>query len=167
MQTLVLDQGYQPQRVVPWQRAVGLLFVGKAEVVEDYAEQVSSVSLTIAVPAVVRMTRARVRFRNDVRFSRPHVWIRDGHRCQYCGDTKPARELTYDHVLPRSRGGATTWENIVTACKPCNFRKADRTPAEAEMKLLKRPVQPRWLPPLRSLMEHGVPEVWRTFLPQA
>src|SRR5690349_18951885 len=105
MQTLVLDQGYQPQRIVPWQRAVCLLFVGKAEVVEDYDEHVSSPSLTMPMPAVVRMTRAPKRYRRDVRFSRRHVLVRDAFRCQYCGELKPHGQLTYDHVLPRSRGG--------------------------------------------------------------
>jgi 5-methylcytosine-specific restriction endonuclease McrA len=141
------------------------LFVGKAEVVEDYAEQINSVSFSMAMPAVVRLMRAARRHRRQVRFSRTHVWLRDGHRCQYCGDAKRAEELTYDHVLPRSRGGVTSWENIVTACRPCNFAKANRTPSEAGLSLLKRPVEPRWLPPLRSLSAHAVPELWRTFLP--
>jgi len=166
MQTLVLDQGYQPQRVVPWQWAIGMLFVGKAEIVEDYGELIHSVSLSMPMPAVVRMTRAPRRFRRDVRFSRAHVLLRDGFRCQYCGETKSAAQLTFDHVLPRSRGGGTCWENIVAACQPCNFNKGSRTPTEARMRLLKRPVKPAWLPPLRSVAcATDVPEAWRLFLP--
>lgn len=165
MQTLILDQGYQPQRIVPWQRAVCMLYVGKAEIVEDYAEQVSSVRFSMPMPAVVRLTRMAKRHRRDVRFSRAHVLICDEHRCQYCGEVKPAHQLTYDHVLPRSRGGATSWENIVAACRPCNFNKADRTPSEAGMPLLARPKKPKWLPPLRTVVAAGsVPEPWRVFL---
>ncbi len=164
MQTLVLDQGYQPQRIVPWQRAVCLLFVGKAEVITDYGEEINSVSVRMQMPAVVRLTRAPKRYRRDVRFSRTHVLMRDGYRCQYCGAQKRGDELTYDHVLPRSRGGATCWENIVAACQPCNLTKANRTPAEAGMRLLKRPTKPTWLP-LRSVaMSSTVPDAWRMFL---
>jgi 5-methylcytosine-specific restriction endonuclease McrA len=165
MQTLILDQGYQPQRIVPWQRAVCLLFVGKAEVVEDYGEHVNSVSFSMPMPAVVRMTRTPKRYRRDVRFSRLHVLLRDAFRCQYCGETKRGDELTYDHVMPRSRGGPTSWENIASACRPCNLAKGNRTPAEARMPLLKRPMKPTWLPPLKSVAHGAVPESWRMFLP--
>ena len=165
MQTLVLDQGYQPQRIIPWQRAVGMLFGGKAEVVEDYAEVIRSVSFSMPMPAVVRMTRAHRRYRRSIRFSRTHVLQRDGFRCQYCGQDKLPGELTYDHVVPRSRGGKTNWENIVAACKPCNTKKANRTPDEARMRLMKRPMEPSWLPPLRTVVRaHAVPEAWRVFL---
>lgn len=109
MQTLVLDQGYQPQRIVPWQWAIGMLFVGKAEIVEDYGELIHSVSLSMPMPAVVRMTRAPRRFRRDVRFSRAHVLLRDGYRCQYCGETKSAAQLTYDHV----EAPPVSWTGIV------------------------------------------------------
>ena len=166
MQTLVLDQGYQPQRIVPWQRAVCLLFVGKAELVEEYAgELIRSPSVCMPMPSVVRMTRAARRHRRTVRFSRAHVLLRDGFRCQYCSDAKRADELTYDHVVPRSRGGPTTWENIVAACRPCNGQKGSRTPEEARMNLLKRPVKPAWLPPLKSVtVSAGIPDSWRMFL---
>ena len=165
MHTLVLDQGYQPQRIVPWQHAVCLLFVGKAEVVEEYVEVIRSPSVCMQMPSVVRMTRAHKRHRRPVRFSRAHVLIRDGFRCQYCSEAMQAGELTYDHVLPRSRGGPTSWENIVTACRPCNHRKGPRTPEEARMSLLKRPVKPAWLPPLKSVTAtSGIPESWHTFL---
>jgi 5-methylcytosine-specific restriction endonuclease McrA len=165
MQTLVLDQGYQPQRIVPWQRAVCLLYVGKAEVLEDYGEHVNSVSFSMPMPAVVRMVRSTHRRRSDVRFSRTHVLMRDGHRCQYCGVHTRADELTYDHVLPRSRGGPTSWENIVAACRPCNAVKGSRTPKEAGMKLLKAPRKPAWLPPLRAVaLSQSMPDAWRSFL---
>ena len=168
MQTLVLDQGYVPQRIVPWQRAVCMLFAEKAEVVEEYGEQVRSVSFSMPMPAVVRVVRATRRPRTAVRFSRSHVLLRDGHRCQYCHETQPATDLTFDHVLPRSRGGPTSWENIVAACRLCNLRKGNRTPEEARMPLARRPVRPRWLPPLRALsVSRSVPESWRLFLPEA
>lgn len=165
MQTLVLDQGYEPQRIVSWQRAVGMLFVGKAEIVHDYAESIHSVSMSMKMPAVVRMTRAGRGRKRDIRLSRAHVFLRDGYRCQYCGEVKERKLLTCDHVLPRSRGGASSWENLVTACAPCNFAKASRTPSEAGLTLLRRPVKPRWLMPLHAVRTApGMPEAWQLFL---
>ncbi len=165
MRTLVLDQGYQPHRVVSWQRAVGMLFVGKVEVLEEYDEWIRSVSLSIQMPAVVRLIRAVKRRQPPIRFSRLNVMTRDGFSCQYCAVDLPMRDLTYDHVLPRSRGGRTTWENVVTACKPCNHAKGDRTPSEAGMPLLRTPVKPTWLP-ARAVAATGgvVPERWRDYL---
>ncbi|HJK95962.1 MAG TPA: HNH endonuclease [Polyangiaceae bacterium LLY-WYZ-14_1] len=162
MRTLVLDLGYQPHRIVPWQRAVCMWFGGKVEVVEEYEDLIASVNLVIRMPAVVRLLRnVRVQ-RNGVKFSRFNVMLRDGFTCQYCQRTLPVRELTCDHVLPRTRGGATGWENIVTACRPCNERKGNRTPAEAAMLLPAPPKAPRWLPALAvDAQTPVVPEPWR------
>jgi len=136
-------------------------FGGKVEVVEEYEDLIASVNLVIRMPAVVRLLRnVRVQ-RSGVKFSRFNVMLRDGFTCQYCQRTLPVRELTCDHVLPRTRGGATGWENIVTACRPCNERKGNRTPAEAAMLLPTPPKAPRWLPALavdaRALALLGAP----------
>jgi 5-methylcytosine-specific restriction endonuclease McrA len=157
----VLDQGYQPHRIVSWQRAVVMLFDGKVEVVEEYAEHVRSVRFAIKMPAVVRLLRA-VRGPRGVKFSRMNVATRDGFACQYCGQKLPLSKLTYDHVVPRSQGGSTRWENIVMACLACNGRKAHRTPEQARMQLLKRPVKPAWLPAVSFSVASGcsVPEAW-------
>lgn len=163
MHTLVLDQGYVPHRVVSWERAVSMLYVGKADVLEEYDEVIRSVSLAMRMPAVVRLRRGTRRFRNDIKFSRLNVMRRDGFRCLYCGRRLPMSQLTYDHVVPRSHGGATEWANIVTACRPCNERKGSRTPEQAGMPLLKRPVRPTWLPH-SFRMGDGVPSCWKDWV---
>lgn len=165
MQTLVLDRGYQPHRVVSWQRAVTMLFDGKVEVVEEYDRDIRSVTLTIRMPAVVRLLRA-VRGRRSVKFSRINVAMRDGFRCQYCAERLPLRKLTYDHVVPRCQGGRTCWENIVMACRTCNHRKGRHSPAEAGMTLRKAPVKPTWLPLVAFRLDpaYSVPDAWANWL---
>ena len=167
METLVLDQSWQPHRVVSWQKAVHLLFDGKVEVLHEYDQDIRSVSLTIKMPAVVRLVRRlRRRHRPAVRFSRANVLARDRFTCQYCGTEASPRELTFDHVLPRAQGGRTTWENIVAACRRCNFRKGCRTPEQAGLTLRSVPTRPSYLPllHLRLEMGSGVPDAWRSFL---
>ncbi len=163
--TLVLDQGYQPHRIVHWQRAVIMFFEGKVEVLEEYDEDIRSVSITIKMPAVVRLL-GRVRGRKQaVKFSRMNVATRDSFKCQYCGDKHTLSKLTYDHVVPRSQGGRTTWENIVMACYPCNERKANRTPEQAKMKLLKHPVKPAFLPVVTMRFNtSSIPDAWVSWI---
>src|SRR5437763_4391150 len=127
-QTLVLSQGYEPVKIVSWQRAITLLFLGKVEVIEEYDRDIRSCSLLIKIPSVVRLLNAIRRHKQPVKFSRVNIYGRDRYTCQFCGDKKPVGELTYDHVVPRSQGGTTTWTNIVTACETCNRKKANRTP---------------------------------------
>lgn len=167
MRTLVLDQSYQPHKIVSWQRAVTLLFAGKVEVVDAYDHDVRSVTLTIKMPAVVRLLRAIRGIRRPVKFSRINVLTRDRFQCQYCGRKLPIQQLNHDHVVPRSQGGRTTWENIVTSCYPCNARKAHRTPEQAGMRLLQRPIAPRSLPVtvLRvDLAGTSVPDSWASWV---
>jgi 5-methylcytosine-specific restriction endonuclease McrA len=164
--TLVLTQSYVPHRIVAWQRAVTLLFDAKIEVLVSYDVPLRSPSITIAMPAVVRMLQPLRPFRKGVKFSRVNVLSRDGYVCQYCGKRPPPRELTFDHVIPRAQGGRTIWENIVTACVRCNERKGARTPAEARMPLKKQPYRPRDLPlhQLQLPLGRGVPEAWKDWL---
>ena len=165
MQTLVLDQSWQPHRIVSWQRAIILLMREKAEVIEEYDEDIASVTFVMKMPAVVRLLR-RITRRRSVKFSRMNVLLRDNFRCQYCGEKRTTRKLNYDHVIPRSQGGKTTWENIVASCYECNHRKAGRTPEQAKMKLLKKPVKPKRLPLVAFHVDSGesIPEMWRSFL---
>ena len=164
-QTLVLDQGYAPVKVVPWQHALTLFFNGKVEIIEEYDHEVRSTFLVIKMPAVVRLLRRFRRHKKPVKFSRVNIYGRDGYACQYCGAKKPMFELTYDHVIPRSQGGTTTWQNIVTACERCNAWKGGRTPAQAGMKLQKQPVQPKDVPAMViELSRSSVPEAWRDYL---
>ena len=158
-----------PHKVISWQRAVVLSLLGKVEVVVEYDEVVRSPSLALRAPAVVRMLhRAPAAFRRGaIRFGRVNVFRRDGFRCQYCGVVLRARDLTFDHVIPRARGGRTDWENIVTCCRPCNDDKRDRTPEEAGMKLVRRPVKPTWLPPIDARVacaRDSAPAEWRAFV---
>ena len=163
--TLLLSQGYEPIKVISWQRAITLLTLGKVEVVEEYDAELRATSLIIKVPAVVRLLRAFRRHRKPVKFSRVNIYARDGYKCQYCGVKCSITELTYDHVLPRSKGGKTTWENIVTCCYPCNGGKGNRTPAEAGMKLRATPVRPEWVPAVTiRVSTRSMPDAWRDYL---
>lgn len=164
-QTLVLDQGFQPLKVVPWTRAIELLTLGKVEVIEEYDQEVRSAYLVLKVPAVVRLIRAFRRRPKAVKFSRINVYGRDDYKCQYCGVVCKMNELTYDHVVPRSQGGRTEWTNIVSCCVPCNSRKSGRTPEQAGMKLLKKPIQPKAIPAVFiQISRKNVPDAWRDYL---
>lgn len=161
-QTLLLTPWFVPHQVISWQTAVTLSFLGKVEVLETYEHEIRSPSLTMRAPAVVRLKRHPGSRRRGVKFSRTNVFIRDGFRCQYCGEQWPADELTYDHVTPRVLGGKTVWENIVAACYDCNAKKRGRTPEQAGMKLLRSPAKPKWLPPVPVEKFDGrrIPDVW-------
>jgi len=167
MDTLVLSSAYEPVAHVTWQRAVTLVWLGKVEVVEEYQDRlVRSVTLEIRVPSIIRFLRSFRHRKHVVRFSRENVYARDKGCCQYCGRKVTRPGATYDHVVPRSLGGATTWENVVIACRPCNQRKGGRTPDQAGMRLVVAPVRPRWLPEalrLTFLFSPGAPPSWRQF----
>ncbi|MCK6510265.1 HNH endonuclease [Myxococcota bacterium] len=140
--TLLLNASFEPLSVIPWQRALALFFMGKVEVVEEYDHPVRSISLTMSMPSVVRLLKYVKRRYFGLRFSRQNIYARDGYQCQYCTDYFSEDELSFDHVIPRSRGGKTCWENIVSCCVSCNRRKGNRTPEEAGMRLLARPNKP-------------------------
>lgn len=162
--TLLLTQSYEPIAAISWQRAVVLSMLGKAEVVEEYDEVIRSPNHAMRRPAVVRLLRVFRRRKQRMKFSKQNVFARDRWQCQYCGKRKNASEFTYDHVVPRSRGGKTCWENIVTACAPCNSRKANKTPEEAGMFPRTKPTRPVWIP-VATVRVGGeeVPEQWRPY----
>lgn len=168
METLVLNAGWQPVARIPWQRAITLLFLGKVELVEEYEDKtIRSVSFEVKMPSVVRFLRMLKRRKPVIRFSRENVYARDHGRCQYCGKDVTRSEATYDHVVPRSQGGGTHWENIVIACVPCNQAKGGKTPAQARMKLLTSPVKPTKLPDTLRLTftwSKGMPSTWKNWL---
>lgn len=165
MQTLALDQSYQPIGILPWQRAITLLFLGKVEVVEEYDEHIKHTVVVMRIPAVVRFLERFRRPRKPVKFSRVNIYGRDDHRCQYCGEKCSISELTYDHVVPRAQGGKTEWTNIVSACSDCNGKKGCRTPAQAKMRLRKEPVQPT-APAVVTMRvsSKNCPDAWRDYL---
>jgi 5-methylcytosine-specific restriction endonuclease McrA len=161
---LVLNQNYEPLNVCNARRAFVLVDRGKAEVLEHGLGHLRTATHAFALPSVIRLIYLIKRPRPQMRLSRREVFNRDRYTCQYCG-RRGQRDLTLDHVVPRHRGGRHTWDNLVTACKTCNHRKAGRTPQEAKMALAKLPHQPRVnsyyvvYPYLHS--EEG----WRKFIP--
>ncbi len=139
---LVFNQNYEPLNVCRARRAVVLLYQSKAEMLEDGVGFIHTPSQDVPVPSVIRLPYLAKRpFRAGKKLTRSEVFNRDRHSCQYCG--RESRQLTLDHVIPRYRGGLQTWENLVSACIPCNRRKAGKTPKEAGMKLRQPPTQPR------------------------
>ncbi len=144
--TLVLSQSYEPLTTIRWKRAIKMLTLGRVEVVEEYNQEVRSVSLAIKVPAVVKLVRKIYKGRKKVRYSKQAVFARDWWKCQYCKEEKSSKELTLDHVIPRGQGGTTCWENVVACCSSCNTRKGNRTPEQARMFLGKKPIRPTWIP---------------------
>jgi 5-methylcytosine-specific restriction endonuclease McrA len=139
---VLLNADYSFLNVVHWKRAVCLLAKGKVEVIKDSPKTVtSSGGIQLKIPAVMRLIKLiRTIYRTGVAFCKKNVFIRDGFKCAYCGTHK--LRLTIDHIIPKSRGGKSTFENCVAACKPCNLAKGDRTPSEVSMFLKKRPSQP-------------------------
>ena len=164
-QTLLLTPWMMPHKIISWQTAVTMSFLGKVEVLEEYDEDIRSPSLAIKAPAVVRLKRPIGGMKRGVKFSRVNVFARDEFRCQYCGTRRPSHELNYDHVVPRVQGGKTGWENIVTSCYDCNSRKRGRTPAEAGMRLLRSPVKPKALPMTTVIPRDGkrIPPAWSSY----
>jgi len=166
-QTLLLNATYEPLKVVHWQKAITLWCQGKVEVISVYNDrEIRSVSFSFKLPSVIRLLRyIKIKRRIDyVPFSRANIYARDDHSCQYCGKVFPTAELTFDHVVPIAKGGRKTWENIVTACWRCNNKKSGRTPEEAGMKLMKKPVKPRWNPIVTiTIGIRNTPDSWRDY----
>ena len=160
---LVLNQNYEPLNVCNVRRAVVLVLRGKAEVIENSARAIHSATQSFIMPSVIRLVHFVRRPRPQVRLTRKEIFARDGWACVYCG--KPTKELTLDHVVPRHRGGRHTWENLVSACKQCNHRKAGRTPQEARMALTFEPAQPRVSVYYPFFQYLGTRESWRKFVP--
>jgi 5-methylcytosine-specific restriction endonuclease McrA len=160
-QVLVLNASYEPLNVCTVRRAHVLVFKGKAEVIEELGQPLRSAVDTYPWPHVIRLLHfVRVPRAVKRKISRRALFARDGHKCVYCGSTG---RLTLDHVVPRSRGGDSVWENVVTSCAPCNLRKGNRTPEEVDMRLL---VQPRVPTPALfvTLSAPKVPDGWQPYL---
>jgi 5-methylcytosine-specific restriction endonuclease McrA len=188
---LVLNRFYMAVRVVDVRRAMTLLYRGCAEVItieeDSYTnydfdswcemsqlhameKQIGEEFLRtphqeVQVPRIVRLVLYDKVPRSTVRFNRKNLFARDGYRCQYCGQTRPMSQLSLDHVVPRSQGGKTTWENVVCSCMNCNSKKGGRTPTEANMRLLTHPIRPHANPGMVATLEDPRYESWKTFLP--
>ena len=157
---------YFPLSVWPWHEAVKATILGRVNTVAEYDRKVRSPSIEIALPSVISL-KEYIKPAPRPAFTRFNVFLRDHFTCQYGGERLPAHELTFDHVVPRSRGGSTCWENVVAACTGCNLRKANRTPREAGMGLQRPPRQPdNWelQESGRSFPPNYLHESWRDYL---
>ncbi len=159
---LVLNHNYEPLSVCNVRKAVILLWLGKAELIAATEGRVlRSVSAIMPFPSIVRLSvYVRVPYKKIV-LSRKNILRRDGHQCQYCGRTDLT--LTVDHIIPRAKGGADAWENLVAACVTCNNRKGDRTPSEAGMPLMRRPIRPNHVMFIRHFVG-SVDDHWKPYL---
>ncbi len=158
---LVLNQDYQAVTVCSAERAFVLVLLNKAELINARAAKaMRSVSKEFRYPSIIRLNRfVNLPFKK-VALSRVNIYKRDGHACVYCNAKD---QLTLDHVLPRSRGGRDSWDNLVTACQRCNTEKGDRTPEEADLQLRQKPFRPSFIMYLRDF--HGkVQDEWRPYL---
>lgn len=191
---LVLNRFYMAVHVINVRRAFTLLFRDLAEVVhldlggqfsnynfeswrevsefkaqfkEPHEDWIQAVNFEIQAPRIIRLLLFDRLPKQSVRFNRRNIFARDMNRCQYCGHRFSTTELSLDHVTPRSRGGETTWENIVCCCVSCNVRKGGRTPHEANMHLIRPPVRPKRSPLLAMKLGNPKYESWKTFLDHA
>jgi 5-methylcytosine-specific restriction endonuclease McrA len=178
-QVLVLNRNYQPINITHVRRAFAMIYSDLARAVDkDFRvfnwdewsqlkagdDALRTVSRAFRVPRVILLQTYDRMPVGQVRFSRSNVFARDGYTCQYCHKTHRTAELNLDHVIPRSRGGPTTWENVVCSCVPCNLKKGRYTPEEANMRLLRQPSRPRW----SALVRHPLGAVrhrdWQPYL---
>lgn len=163
---LMLNASYMPLAVVSWSKAISLIFQGKAISVMDTKEEVRSPSQTFKIPSIIQLKTNVFFMKSRVRLCKRTILERDGYTCQYCYKEFSAKHLNLDHVIPASKGGKRTWTNMVTSCIPCNSKKADRTPEQAKMNLLRKPDAPFW-----TVYDHiaaksnHIPEEWAEMFP--
>ena len=163
VKTLKLDNSYRPIEIVDAIEALVLCLIGKAQAIENYKKEIKSVSDSFKLPAVIVLNRY-VKFQfKAVAAHRREIITRDNNTCQYCGKEFPSNKLTLDHLIPKSKGGKNTWENLVTACKKCNQKKGNRTPEESNMPLINRPRKPKYSI-LRSVGKNQISELWKNYL---
>ena len=168
---LVLNADFRPLSYYPlslwsWQEAIKAVVAERVNVVSVYNRTIHSPSSEMSLPSVISLKEYIPTSRRPA-FTRFNVFLRDRFACQYCGESLPTHDLTFDHVIPRSRGGRTTWDNVVTACSPCNLVKGNQLPHVAHMHPLVRPTEPTSF----LLQDHGrafppnyLHESWRDFL---
>ncbi|QQR80905.1 MAG: HNH endonuclease [Deltaproteobacteria bacterium] len=177
---LILNRSYLPIHITTLKRALVLLYQGVAKAVdEQYAafdfetwtelavaahhEKVGLVNKMIRIPRVILLTTYNRVPTRHVQFSRLNIYLRDGNVCQFCGNKFQRTELNLDHVVPRSKGGKTSWENVVTSCIPCNHRKGGNTPDEAGMKLIRPPARPHWTPFTEMKLRQVQFDAWKPY----
>ncbi len=179
-QVLVLNRSFIPIHVTSLKRAFTLLYLGVAKAVDrqydtfdfhswsalsvaTHHESIGLIGRVIRVPRVILLSAYNHVPKRHVRFSRHNIYLRDGNSCQFCRKRLPRSELNLDHVIPRSQGGKTTWENVVTSCIPCNRRKGGMSPAQVGMKLVRHPVRPSWTPFMDLSLKEIRYDEWKPF----
>ena len=164
-EVLVLNNDYEPLNICNLRRAIVLVYLGKADVLHTDTKIIQSIHGLMDSPSVVRLKYHVKRPVPELRLSRRSILARDNYTCQYCGHH--ARDLTIDHVTPKRLGGKSTWENLVCCCKKCNGKKGDKTLEAANMKLMRQPKRPRYVPfiSLTKYLEGARNDVWRDYLP--
>jgi len=163
---LVLNLDYQPINICGTRRAVKLLYLGKAEILEGRGVEILHPGGSMPYPSVIKLSRLIRRPQPQVKLSRKAVLARDGYRCQYCG--RRGVKMTIDHVTPRRLGGTFSWENLVCACHACNAKKGDRSPQEAGLGLIRTPQRPSFIPYISyAIVDRGLgDEEWLKYLPK-
>jgi 5-methylcytosine-specific restriction endonuclease McrA len=159
---LVLNFTYEALNITSFQRAVKLIFSGKAEVVAGRSQMLKSTRYEMRLPSIIRMLYYIRRPMQKVALTKKNILLRDDYTCQYC-QLKGERLMTVDHVVPKSKGGPSTWENLVCACMRCNNRKNNRTPEHANMLLKRKPKAPKYIPWIR-VKRNTLPDEWHKFL---
>lgn len=160
-QTLLLDSSYFPLQMIDWRKALSLFFTERAEVVEHHVNvKINSPNEVFHLPKVMRLF-CKIGQINEVKFNRLNVFYRDNFICQYCNTKFKASELTLDHVHPRSKGGPTSWDNIVSACEACNNKKSDSLPHECGMHPLKAPKAPKWMSMFLMKLSQKEKSIWQ------
>ncbi len=162
---LLLNNNYEPLNVCSLVRAVTLMLKGKVEVLHNNGHIVRSGGQEIIAPSVIRLRYHVKRPVPVLRLSKHSILARDNYTCQYCGAT--GKDLTIDHVIPRRVGGTHSWENVVACCKRCNLRKGDKTPKQANMRLIRQPKRPHYVPfiPLSTYVKATQRADWQIYLP--
>lgn len=159
---LVLNFTYEVINVTSFQRAVKMIFSGKAEIIHDRDRVIVSTTREMRMPSIIRLLYYIRRPLQKVALTKKNVLLRDDYTCQYCGQ-HGEKLMTVDHIVPRSRGGPSTWENLACACMQCNNRKNNRTPHEANMLLARKPRQPKYIPWIQ-VKRNTLPDEWGKFL---
>jgi 5-methylcytosine-specific restriction endonuclease McrA len=164
-EVLVLNSDYEPLNVCNIHRAMGLIYLGKADILHEETRPIETLSGHVSRPSVVRLKYHVSRPIPQLRLSRRSIFARDHFTCQYCGIV--GRDLTLDHVTPRRHGGPSTWENLVTCCRKCNTKKGDRSVSQAGMRLRRPPRRPRYVPfiSLIKYLDGKRHAIWKDYLP--
>ena len=168
IKSLVLNYSYEPLQFCSAKRAIIMVFNGRAEFIESDGYVVRSPTTTFKLPAVIRVLNLVKRSRRkEIPFSKKNVLRRDNFTCQYCGSNN--NSLTVDHILPKSRGGKSNWNNVVVACKPCNLKKGNQAPSEKGMRLHKKPSKPETQWPYFQLPSEPTShlKIWEKYLPKS